>query len=320
MQRPAMVGEPGRHGWRPEEPLPRRVVGSELAQAVVRPAEVVGGADQPHAGGEGRRRVGDRPPPAGQWHEVGAEGGVEPLDVGGVDDGAGGGRGQDRLDAVQGATHDPARDPDDVPLGGVLDDLGELEPVRQDQARTPAPPGADRLPEGFQEGGDVAGQAVDADQGSRGRRAGSDSLDQPGDQGQVPLTADHPTQPQPRWHRQGQGHPDLGANLFHPQLVRLDVLEVELPLFHQVLMHPLAVLPRTGEPARHRSLIEPERGDDRLRRAPMTQQREHQHRQLGRLVQPIERRADRLNERSAGSADTGTALPPGCGSRCSLHR
>ena len=102
----------------------------ELAEAVVGPAEVVGGADQPHAGGEGRLGAGDGPTAPGERREVGAEGGVEPLDVGGVDDGAGGGRRQDRLDAGQGAADDPAGDADDVPLGRVLDDLGELEPVR----------------------------------------------------------------------------------------------------------------------------------------------------------------------------------------------
>ena len=125
----------------------RRVVGSALAQAVVGPAEVVGGADEPHAGGEGGLGASDRPAPSGERREVGAEGGVEPLDVGGVDDGAGGRGGQDRLDAGQGAVQDPARDPDDAPLGGVLDDLGELEPIRQNEPRTPAAPGVDRLAE-----------------------------------------------------------------------------------------------------------------------------------------------------------------------------
>jgi hypothetical protein len=90
---------------------------------------------------------------------VGTEGGVEALDGGGVDDGAGGGRRQHRFDPSQGAVQDAAGDADDVPLGRVLDDLGELEPVREDQARTTAPPGGDGLAEDLQEGGDVAGQA-----------------------------------------------------------------------------------------------------------------------------------------------------------------
>jgi len=96
----------------------------------MRPAEVVGGADQPQAGGEGGLGVSDRPAPSGQWREVGAEGGVEPLDVGGVDDGAGGGRRQHGLDAGQGAVDDAASDADDVAPGGVLDDLGKLEAIR----------------------------------------------------------------------------------------------------------------------------------------------------------------------------------------------
>ena len=256
----------------------------------------------------------------GEWRKVGAEGRVEPLDIGGVDDGAGGRRGQDRLDAVRGPAHDPASDPDDVPLGGMLDDLGKLERIGQHQ-RWPTPsPGADRPAKDPEEGGDVAGQAVDADQDGRRRRAGPDPPHQSGDQGQITLATDHPAQPQPRRRRQCQGHPDLAADLLDPQLVRLHMLEVELSLLHQVLVHPLAVLPGLRQPACHRSFIEPERGDDGLRRAARGQQRQHQGQQLGRLVQPIEGRADPLSERSAGTADTGTAPLPDCGSGCSHPR
>ena len=205
-------------------------------------------------------------------------------------------------------------------LAECLTTWANWNPSGQDQARTTAPPGVDRLAKDLPEGGDVAGQAVDADQDGRGRRAGPDSTDQPGDQRQITLTADHPTQPQPCWHRQGQGHPDLGADLLHPQLVGLHMLDIDLPLLHQVRVDPLAVLAGTREPARHRPLIEPERRHDRLRRAAMAQQRQHQHRQLGRPVQPIERRVARLSERSAGTADTGTAAPHDCGSGCSRRR
>ena len=61
---------------------------------------------------------------------MGTEGGVQALDVGGVDDRAGGRRRQHRLDAGQGTANDPARDADDVPPGRLLDDLGELEARR----------------------------------------------------------------------------------------------------------------------------------------------------------------------------------------------
>ena len=131
-----MIGEAGGHGGSALVPLGEGIVGSALAEAVVGPAEVVGGADQPHAGREGRLGASDGPTATGERCEVGAEGGVEPLDVGRVDDGAGRGRRQDRLDAGLGPRPDPARDPDDVPLGCVLDDLSELEPVGQDQPWT----------------------------------------------------------------------------------------------------------------------------------------------------------------------------------------
>ena len=128
------------------------------------PADVVGGADQPQAGGEGGLGTGDGPTSSREGRKVGAEGGVEALDVGRVDDRTGGRCRQHRLDPRQGAVDDPAGDADDVPLGRVLDDLGELEPHWQHQPWASAPPSADRLAEDLQEGGDVAGQTIDADQ------------------------------------------------------------------------------------------------------------------------------------------------------------
>ena len=47
-----------------------------------------------------------------------------------------------------------------------------------------APPGPDRLAKDPREGGDVAGQAVDADQDGSGHGAGQNPLHQPGDQGE----------------------------------------------------------------------------------------------------------------------------------------
>ena len=61
------------------------MVGSEVAEAV-RPAEVVRRADQPHTGGEGRLGTRDGTPASGERREMGTEGGVQALDVGGVDD------------------------------------------------------------------------------------------------------------------------------------------------------------------------------------------------------------------------------------------
>jgi hypothetical protein len=65
---------------------------------------------------------------------------------------------------------DSTRDADDVVLGGVLHDLGKLEPLGHHQPGATAPPGPDRQAEDLQEGGDVAGQAIDADQDRRSAR------------------------------------------------------------------------------------------------------------------------------------------------------
>ena len=111
-----MVGPAGCPGRGALVPRAGRVGRGEQAAAVVGPAEVVGGADQPDAGGEGRLGAGDGPPPPGEWRAVGAEGRVEPLAVGGVDAGASRRRLQDGRNIRQGAAHDSARAPDDVPL------------------------------------------------------------------------------------------------------------------------------------------------------------------------------------------------------------
>jgi len=168
-----VIGEAGGHGRGARVPRPWRVGGGESAEAVVGPAEVVGRADQPHAGGESRPGASDGATATGERREVGAAGGVEALDVGRVDHGAGRRRGQHRLDAGQGALDDAAGDPacpdagGDMALGGVFDNpsassgqaLGELEAGGQHQPWTTTPPGPDRLAEDVREGGDVAGQA-----------------------------------------------------------------------------------------------------------------------------------------------------------------
>jgi hypothetical protein len=135
-----MIGEASRHRWCARLPFARGSRWSELAEAVMGPADVVGGPDQPHASGEGGLGPGDGTTPSGQRREVGPEGGVEPLDVRGVDDGAGRGRRQDRLDAGLGPLQDPARDPDDMPLGCMFDDPGELEPVGRTRRGRPRRP------------------------------------------------------------------------------------------------------------------------------------------------------------------------------------
>jgi hypothetical protein len=64
------------------------------------------------------------------------------------------------------------------------------------------------------------------------------------------------------------------------------VLQVELPLLHQVGVDRLAVRPGPREPGRHGAFIEPEGRDNRLRRTAMAQQGQHER----HLIAPLRSR------------------------------
>jgi hypothetical protein len=93
-----------------------------------------------------------------------------------------------------------------------------------------------------------------------------------------------PPQPQPRRHRHGHGPPEPAAHQLHPQLVGLAVRQVHTPWPDHVLMPPLAVLPRTGQPGGHGTRLDPAGGDDGLGGTAVAQPRqdERHHRGWGR--------------------------------------
>src|SRR5439155_18776513 len=80
---PDVVSQAGDHGRGAFLPL-AAADGSET-EAVMGPAQVVGRADQPHAAGQQGRAVGQAAPAPGQGRQRGAERGIEPFDIGGVD-------------------------------------------------------------------------------------------------------------------------------------------------------------------------------------------------------------------------------------------
>ena len=65
---PRMIGQPGGHRWRPL--LPLAPPDGAQAQALMRPAKVVGAADEPHAALDKRRPVGDPAPPPHEGRQV----------------------------------------------------------------------------------------------------------------------------------------------------------------------------------------------------------------------------------------------------------
>jgi len=293
---PGMIGEPGRHRGRALLPLAAGAHGREPAEAVVWPAEVVGAADQIHPRGQRVGLVGDGSTPPHQRGERAAKGRVEALDVRGVDAVAGGRRRQHGRDRGRRPLHDARLHTDDPSLDVLLDHLAQQEAGGQHQPWAAAPPCVDWGAEHPPEGRDVAGQAIDAHEQVEPAGTGADLGHQAGDQDQIPLRADRAAQPQPGGHGQGQRHPHPLAHQLHPQLVGLHVLQVELPLLHQVGVDRPAVRPGSREPGRHGTFIEPEGRDNRLRWTAMAQQGQHERHLVGRAAQPVEGRARRGRE------------------------
>jgi len=132
------VGQPGGHRRRALQPALARA-DSPQAQRLVRPAVVVGQPEQVQPALDERHALGRRAPAAHQRGEAFAQGGVEPLDVGGVDGHAavaGSQRcGDGSLRPHDDAAHDPL-----APLQPGLDHLGQREALRPHQRRSPAPP------------------------------------------------------------------------------------------------------------------------------------------------------------------------------------
>ena len=241
---------------------------------------------------------------------MGAEGRVQPLDVGGVDDRARHrlGRVEPRLHRRRAAQHDPPRHPDHAPPGVLLDDLGVHEPGGSHQAGPPAPSGPPRLAEDAPGLRDVAAQPVGAEQEPLPRPAGAHPRQQVPAQRPVPLDPHHPAQPEAARDRQRHRQPGHAADHPHAQLVGLHLPQGHPPGLNDLLVDAPTLRPRLRLVARHRPLVQPEGGDDRLGRAAVRQQRHHLDDEGVRLVRPVQGRAPRRSERLAASFAAVTPL------------
>ena len=85
------------------------------------------------------------------------------------------------------------------------------------------------------------------------------------------------------------------------------MLEVDLPLLHQVLVHLLAVLPSPLQPGGHGPLVQQEGVHDRLDRAAPTDQIQHHQHQPRRALQAEERGA---RGRGKGATTDGAQVAP----------
>jgi hypothetical protein len=228
VKRPASIGEfrsLGRSSFDPSPPIAALTVEPERA---VRLAEVVYGAHQPHP------RLKRHPPTcrrarfARKRDEPGAERGLKPLDVGGVDH-----RASTALRRARASPHRPLRTADDAPdhpghssPSVSLGRSGDHEALRQKESGVPSLAGAKRLVKHLQRLLGVARKPIGAKQKALECSTCAHAKQLP-DQGALAPYLHHAPQPAltTRAHRPGQPkHPSHNP---HAQLIGLN-----LPLAH----------------------------------------------------------------------------------------
>ncbi len=135
----------------------------------------------------------------------------------------------------------------------------------------------------------VRRQPIHTNQQRPGQGAGADLAHQALKQRPVALWRHHPAQPEARGDLQRGGHPHLQPLQLDPQFVRLHLAQITR-LRDQMFMHLFALRPGPRVPVGHRALIQAEGHDNRLQRATMRQQRDHQGHRLFSRAQAEEGR------------------------------
>ena len=151
-------------------------------------AEVVGTADQRrHPGGQHGLGVCvcTGAPPADQWCQGGAEGGIEPFDIRCIDPGAAAGRRQHCRNGLDSPPHHAALSTSHASLDVPLDHLVQEQPCLQYQSGPSPAAGSHRVVKCPQASRDVPRQDIDIQQHGQGASAGSDHLYQCRDQDQI---------------------------------------------------------------------------------------------------------------------------------------
>jgi hypothetical protein len=173
-------------------PLPGRILGRGQPKAVMIPAEVVGTPERIHPSGQHRFFVSKGassalPSGARALTKVALSRSIEAV----LNHGSA--RGFEHPgNGLGGPTHHPVHDLDHPPPSIALDDLADKQSGFRDKPRPPATPRTHRVTEYPQKGGDVARQAIHADQDSEAPCTRTDLLNQRNDQGTVAVRADHP--------------------------------------------------------------------------------------------------------------------------------
>jgi hypothetical protein len=165
----------------------------------------------------------DGSPPAHQGRQGTTKGGIQALDVGGVDDRPRVGLAQNLCTGLSRPLHDSVSHTDDpAPFATsgqashTVDHLTDEQPWFYHQPWPPTSTCSHGMTEHPPKGCDVTGEAIHTDQNRQALSTCTDSAHQCGDQPAVTMLTNDPTQLQARGHREGHGHPDPFPDQFDP--------------------------------------------------------------------------------------------------------
>ncbi len=240
IKRPAVIGEPRSLSRSPLDP----VVGAcdlpsvvRKTQSTMRPAEVVDGAHQPHPRLKRRLLTHHRPAtPAHQRSQPGAKGGLQPLDIRGVDhrllSALGGPQPLSHLSLR--TAHDAPENSNHPPLGVAFDGLSDHDSFRQKESRTAALSGAKWLTQYLQRLLGVSCQPICAKQKGLESATGTHAFEQRANQRAITLQLNHPAESQPTCNRDRRSQPHYPSHNPHPQLISLDLCQKHPSGLHDV--------------------------------------------------------------------------------------
>jgi hypothetical protein len=151
-----------------------------------------------------------------------------------------------------------------------------------------SPPLLDLLPECWADTARISTPPVGQDeQGTQTGRTSTNLLHQGIGQMTIPRELDHPTQPQTRRNHHGQAHPGDHLASFHPNLIGLNMSQVELSLFNEGLMDLVAMDSCSIAPSSYGALIQSEGMHNRLNGASIGQERHYHDYQVYGFTQSL---------------------------------
>jgi len=192
-----------------------------------------------------------------------------------------------------------SRDLDHPLVLGVLDDRANVQLRPDMQTSSPNSLGVlDLLPKCSADATRIGAPAVCYhQQRSQTGCTSTDLRQQAVGQATIARELDHPTQPQARRNHHGQAHPSNHLASFHPNLIRLNMHQVQFSLLDHLLMHLVAMGSCSISPVGHRPFIQPEGLDNGLDRTPIRQECHNDHDQFDGFAQPLKHRSPTDTER-----------------------